>query len=58
MYSLTIKGKKFTIPKQNLRFLAMERAISLGQKVPLETHNDVVKFLSRLGIEVEELNNE
>lgn len=55
MYSLTIKGKKFTIPKQNLRFLAMERAISLGQKVPLETHNDVVKFLSRLGIEVEEL---
>ena len=55
MYKLTIKnGEMFTIPKQNLRFLAISKAIDLKQNIELKTEEQAIDFLNKLGIEVEE----
>ena len=55
MYKLTTKNNEtFTIPKKNLRFLAISKAIELRQNVELKTDEQVINFLNKLGIEVEE----
>ena len=52
MYKLLIKGKKFTIPKQNLRVLAMIKAKDLNLKTELNTDEQAIEFLKTLGLEV------
>ena len=52
MYKLFVKGKKFTIPKQNLRLLAMIKAKDLELYPELNTDEQAIEFLKTLGIEV------
>lgn len=52
MFTLKVKDEIFTIPKQNLRFLAIGKALDLKVKVKLNTDEDAIKFLNQLGIEV------
>ena len=52
MYTLFVKDKKFTIPKQNLKLLAMIKAKDLNLKTELNTDEQAIKFLKTLGIEV------
>ena len=52
MYTLFVKDKKFTIPKQNLRLLAMIKAKDLNLKPELKTDEQAIEFLKTLGIEV------
>lgn len=52
MYKLLVKGKKFTIPKQNLRVLAMIKAKDLELYPELNTDEQAIEFLKTLGIEV------
>ena len=52
MYKLFVKGKKFTIPKQNLRLLAMIKASDLKLHPELNTDEQAIEFLKTLGIEV------
>ena len=52
MYKLFVKGKKFTIPKQNLRLLAMIKAKDLELYPELNTDEQAIEFLKALGIEV------
>ena len=52
MYKLFVKGKKFTIPKQNLRLLAMIKAKDLELYPELNTDEQVISFLKKIGIEV------
>ena len=52
MYTLFVKDKKFTIPKQNLRLLAMIKAKDLELYPKLKTEEQVISFLKKIGIEV------
>ena len=52
MYRLFVKDKKFTIPKQNLRLLAMIKAKDLKLYPKLNTEEQVISFLKKIGIEV------
>jgi len=52
MFKLKINEKILTIPKSNLRFLAISKAIDLNLNVKLDTVEDAIKFLNKLGIEV------
>ena len=52
MYKLLVKDKKFTIPKQNLRLLAMIKASDLKLHPELNTDEQAIEFLKTLGIEV------
>ena len=52
MYRLFVKDKKFTIPKQNLRLLAMIKASDLKLHPELNTDEQAIEFLKTLGIEV------
>lgn len=52
-YKLIIKGSVFTIPKQNIRFLAMTKAQDLNKNICLDTNEQAVEFLESLGIEVQ-----
>ena len=52
MYTLFVKDKKFTIPKQNLRLLAMIKASDLKLHPELNTEEQVISFLKKIGIEV------
>lgn len=54
MYKLTVKQSKFTIPKQNLRLLAIVKAQDLKQNVCLDTTEQAIEFLNSIGIKVEE----
>lgn len=52
MYRLFVKDKKFTIPKQNLRLLAMIKAKDLKLYPELNTDEQAIKFFKKIGIEV------
>ena len=52
MYTLFVKDKKFTIPKQNLRLLAMIKTSDLKLHPELNTDEQAIEFLKTLGIEV------
>lgn len=52
MYILSIKDKKFTIPKQNIRLLAMVKAQDLNLCPGLNTDEQAIEFLKSLGVEV------
>lgn len=52
MYTLSIKDKKFTIPKQNIRLLAMVKAQDLNLYPELNTDEQAIEFLKSLGVEV------
>ena len=52
MYRLFVKDKKFTIPKQNIRLLAMIKAQDLKLHPELNTDEQAIEFLKTLGIEV------
>lgn len=56
MYKLKLKNTIYTIPKQNLRLLAMVKAQDLNKNVKLENDEDAIKFLNSLGIEVQDGN--
>ena len=52
MYTLFVKDKKFTIPKQNLKLLAMIKAKDLELYPELNTNDQVISFLKKIWIEV------
>ena len=57
MYKLTVKDSVFTIPKENIRLLAMTKAMDLGQSnlcVCFDNDEYAIKYLRGIGIEVEE----
>ena len=53
MYKLKLKNTIYTIPKQNIRFLAMTKAQDLNKNICLDTNEQAVEFLESLGIEVQ-----
>lgn len=55
MYKLTIKDSVYTIPKQNLKLLAMSKALDLHLMVDLSTNEKVIEFFNSIGITVEEV---
>ena len=56
MYKLKLKNTIYTIPKQNLRLLAMVKAQDLNKNVKLENDEDAINFLESIGIEVQDGN--
>lgn len=56
MYKLKLKNTIYTIPKQNLRLLAMVKAQDLNKNVKLENDEDAIKFFKSIGIEVQDGN--
>ena len=52
MYTLFVKDKKFKIPKQDIRLLAMIKADDLNLKPELNTNEQAIKFLKKIGIGV------
>ena len=54
MYKLTVKGKEFTIPKENLGLFAFTQAQDRGMVIDFRNHDVVVAFLKGIGIEVSE----
>lgn len=52
MYTLFVKDKKFTIPEQNLKLLAMIKAQDLKLHPELNTDEQAINFLKKIGIEV------
>lgn len=55
MYELKVKNSVFTIPKENLKLLAMSKAIDLGRfNEKLNTNEDAIKFFESLGMQVNE----
>lgn len=55
MYKLTVKDSIYTISKQNLKLLAMSKAIDLLLMVDLSTNEKAIEFLNSIGITVEEV---
>lgn len=53
MYTITTTENKFTIPEGDLRFLAIQKAMNLNIRVKLDTNDDAINFLNKLGIKVE-----
>lgn len=56
MYRLEVNGDKFTIPKENLKGLALIKALDRGYSGKLTTDEEVIAFLNSIGIKVEEIN--
>lgn len=54
MYKLKVKDSIFTIPKENIRLLAMTKMFDLKKKVDLTTEEKAIAFLESIGIEVME----
>lgn len=52
VYELRIGDRKFTIPKENIRYLAMVRAKDFSDDVDLRTADKAIKYLKSIGIEV------
>ena len=47
-------GARYSIPRENLKLLAMTKAIDLGIKSPLnKSEEEVIEFLNKIGINVE-----
>lgn len=58
MYKLKVKDSVFTIPKENIRLLAMTKAMDLGQSnlcVCFDNDEYAIKFLRGIGIKVEDI---
>lgn len=55
MYKLTVKDSVFTIPKGNIRYLAMTKAMDLKANVELNTEEQAINYLESIGIKVETL---
>ena len=57
MYKLKVKDSIFTIPKENIRFLAMTKAMDLKEidDVDLSTGEKAIAYLESIGIEVTEV---
>lgn len=51
MYKLKVKDSIFTIPKQNIRLLAMTKAIDLGGFKIIKDDNEAINYLKSIGIE-------
>ena len=51
-YELQVGETKFTIPKENLKLLAMQKAIELKRFVEIKSDADAKDFFSRIGIVV------
>ena len=57
MYKIIVNGSEFTIPKQNIRALALSKAVELSKRMTEIKNSDqaAIDFLKILGIKVEEL---
>ena len=56
MYKLKVKDTVYTIPKANIRFLAMQKAFdNKCCSVRLDTEQDAIDYLKTYGIEIEEI---
>ena len=53
-YTIKIKNSTFTIPKENIRLLAMTKAMDLGQKPLFNTNEEAISFLEKLGCTINE----
>lgn len=54
MYRLIVKGTQFTIPKENIRLLAVTKSMDCGQIKSFKSNEDAISFLNSIGIEVED----
>ena len=52
MYKLKVKDSIYTIPKENIRLLAMTKAMDLKQNVDLSTSEKAIEYLKSIGIKV------
>lgn len=57
MYKIIVNGSEFTIPKQNIRALALSKAVELSKRMTEIKNSDqaAIDFLKILGINVEEM---
>ena len=58
MYRLKVKDSVLTIPKENIRLLAMTKAMDLGQSnlcVCFDNDEYAIKYLQGIGITVEDI---
>lgn len=57
MYKIIVNGSEFTILKQNIRALALSKAVEISKRMAEIKNSDkaAIDFLKILGIEVEEL---
>jgi hypothetical protein len=55
MYKLTVKDSVYTIPKKNLKFLAMIKAKDYGKNPDLSTEEKIIEFFKSISIFVEKV---
>lgn len=55
MYELKIGDSIYTIPKENIRLLAMQQSFDRQDCVVLETDAQAIGYLERLGFEVDDV---
>lgn len=55
MYKLTIKDSVYTIPKENLKFLAIMKAKDYGKNPDLSTEEKVIEFFKSIRVFVEKV---
>lgn len=55
MYKLTVKNSVYTIPKENLKFLAIMTAKDYGRNPDLSTEEKIIEFFKSIRIFVEEV---
>lgn len=51
-YLIKVKESEFTIPKENLKMLAWVKMQDRKEFVPIDTEEQVIKYLESLGIKV------
>lgn len=58
MYKLTLNGDEFTIPKENIVFLALHQALQRGVKQGnIHDEKTAIEYLKSIGVEIEILDN-
>lgn len=55
MYKLKVKDSIYTIPKENIRLLAMTKAMDLKANPNLSIDEKAIAYLESIGIEVSEV---
>ena len=55
MYELKIGDSIYTIPKENIRFLAMQQSFDRQDCVALETDAQAIEYLEKVGFEVSDV---
>ena len=55
MYKLTVKDSVYTIPKENLKFLAIMKAKDYGKNPDLSTEEKIIEFFKSIRIFVEKV---